>query len=165
MVDPEREDLRHEKIAPLVERKLAKATRKFKERCDELEEANQEERHRIRIRAKNLRYSGEFFETLVAPKAARKRFRAFITALKDLQTILGKENDLRMTRRFLASLAQEIGEGRAADADKATLAAIESLAGSIEGLSEAEFQRRAGKARRALAEIKSFWSEISDEPE
>ncbi len=163
MADPEREGLRREEIASLVERKLAKATRKFKERCDKIEEADQEERHHIRIRAKNLRYSGEFFETLVASKAARKRFRSFVSALKDLQTILGKENDVRMTRRFLASLAQEISEGSVADAGK--LAAIESLAGSIEGLSEAEFQRKAGKARRAFAEVKPFWSDISHELE
>jgi triphosphatase len=163
MVDPEREGLRREKIASFVERKLAKATRKFKERLDELEEANQEERHHIRIRAKNLRYSGEFFETLIAPKVARKRFRAFIAALKDLQTLLGKENDVRMTRSFLASLAQEICDGRALGADKTTLAAVESLAGSIKGLSEAEFQKKAWKARRPFAEVKPFWSEISHE--
>jgi triphosphatase len=164
MRDPKREDLRREKIVPFVERKLAKATRKFKERCEELGNADQEERHRIRIRAKNLRYSGEFFETLIATKAAHKRFRAFIAALKDLQTLLGKENDVRMTRRFLASLAQEIGGDRAPDADKAVLAAVESLARSIKGLSEAEFQRRAVKARRAFADVKPFWSEISHEP-
>ncbi len=166
-IDPEREGRRQEPIASFVARKLVKITEKFKERCDELEEASQEERHRIRIRAKNLRYSAEFFETLVAPKAARgkparpktarKRFQAFIAVLKDLQTILGKENDVRMARRFLASLAQEISEGRLADAGMATLAAVESIAGSIESLSESEFRKKAGKARRALAEVKPFW--------
>lgn len=164
MLDPKREDLRREKIVPFVERKLAKATRKFNERCEELGKADQEERHRIRIRAKNLRYSGEFFETLIASKVARKRFRAFIAALKDLQTLLGKENDVRMTWRFLASLAQEIGEDHTPAGDKAMLAAVESLASSIKGLSEAEFQRKAEKARRAFADVKPFWSEISREP-
>jgi triphosphatase len=170
-VDPERGALRREKIESFLERKLTRAARKFKAHCDELEDADQDERHHIRIRAKNLRYSAEFFETLVAPKAAgdravhletaRKRFRAFIAALKDLQTILGKENDVRMARRFLASLRQEVSEGHPLDADGATLAAAESLAGSIKGLSEAEFQKKAGKARRALAEVKPFWSEVA----
>jgi triphosphatase len=162
--DPKREELRREKILSFAERKLAKATRKFKERCEKLGDADQEERHRIRIRAKNLRYSGEFFEALIAPKAAHKRFRAFIAALKDLQTLLGKENDVRMTRRFLASLGQEIGEGRAPDGDKTTLTAVESLAYSVKGLSEAEFRRKAEKAQKAFAEVKPFWSEISREP-
>ena len=44
------------------------------------------------------------------------------------------------------------------------LAAVESLASSIKGLSEAEFQRKAEKARRAFADVKPFWSEISREP-
>lgn len=162
LVDPAREGVRQEKIASLVARKLAKATHKFKDRCDKIGEADQEERHHIRIRAKNLRYSAEFFGTLVTPKAARKQFHAFIGALKDLQTILGKENDIRMARRFLASLEREIGAGDAAAAGRR--AAIQSLARSIEGLPEAEFKRKAEKALRAFADVKPFWSEISDAP-
>jgi triphosphatase len=173
-LDPEREKARREEIATLAARKLAQLTRKFKNRCDALEEADQEGRHHIRIRAKNLRYSGEFFEALVAPKSprhkaahqneGRMRFRAFVAALKDLQTILGKENDVRMARGFLASLADEIGEGRVADVDKVAPATIDSLAVSIKGLSEAEFQRKAGKARRIFGKLRPFWSEICSVP-
>jgi triphosphatase len=161
--DSERAEQRGENIACFAERKLAKAARKFKAHCVEIEEADQEQRHRIRIRAKNLRYSVEFFETLVAPKArlgkptraktAYRRFRTFIAALKDLQTILGKQNDVRTARRFLASLAKEIG------ADAVTLATIESVAASIEA-SETEFRHKARKAQRGLAEIKPFWREF-----
>jgi triphosphatase len=164
--DPEGEAVRREKIGTFVERKLAKASRKFKERYDKLEEADQEERHRIRIRAKNLRYSAEFFETLVVPKAthdkkaAYRRFRAFISALKDLQTVLGRENDVRMARRFLTSLTQEIERGLVADMGTAALATIQSVAARIEGLPEAEFQKKAERARHALGKAKPFWSEI-----
>lgn len=160
--DAERKNRRREDVGIFVERKLATATRRFKERCRDLEDADHEERHKIRIRAKNLRYSSEFFESLVAPKAhpkSHKRFRSFIASLKDLQSILGKENDVRMARRFLASLMQEIGEERLSDAGLPGLA-IESLADNIKGLPEAEFQKKAGKARRALADIKPFWDEL-----
>jgi triphosphatase len=159
--NPERKSERREKIPRFAERKLAKAARKFKERCLHLDEATQEQRHHIRIRAKNLRYSGEFFETLVeAPrgksarrKPARKRFHAFVAALKDLQSVLGKQNDVRMAQRFLGSLAQEIG------ANTIELAAIEVLAARIDA-SETEFQRKAKKACRALVQVKPFWTEL-----
>jgi triphosphatase len=168
---PERESRRHEPIGLFVERKLAKATLKFKERCAELEEANQEKRHHIRIRAKNLRYGTEFFETLVASKTTpsnathhkteRKRFHAFIGALKELQTILGDANDAAMAHRFLHSLKQNISEDRMAKPSKATIAAIHSIADSVKGLSEPEFLKKAAKARRALAEIKPFWGKLA----
>ncbi|MGH6817769.1 MAG: CHAD domain-containing protein [Methylovirgula sp.] len=161
-LDPKRKIRRREKIVRFAKRKLAKAAHKFKERCTQLEEANQEQRHHIRIRAKNLRYSSEFFEALVkAPggkrahrKTAQKRFRVFIAALKDLQTVLGKQNDVRTAQRFLACLRQEVGTDRAAE-----LAAIETLAASVDA-SETEFLRKAGKARRALAKVKPFWSKL-----
>jgi CHAD domain-containing protein len=161
-LDPEREIQRREKIVRFAERKLAKASHKFEARCANLEESDLERRHQIRIRAKNLRYSSEFFEALVETprgkparrKTARKRFQAFVDALKDLQAVLGKQNDVRMAQRFLRSLAEEIGADRAAE-----LAAIEALVADIDP-SETEFQRKAGKARRALAEVKPFWSEL-----
>lgn len=156
-LDPAREGLRREKIPRFAERKLAKASRRFEERCAHLEEANQEQRHQIRIRAKNLRYSSEFFEALVETphrKTVRKRFRGFIAALKDLQTVLGKQNDVRMAQRFLASLTRETEADQGAEP-----AAIDALVASINA-SETEFQRKAKKARRALAEVKPFWSEL-----
>ncbi|HLH12514.1 MAG TPA: CHAD domain-containing protein, partial [Methylovirgula sp.] len=158
--DPARDLSRKEKIVAFVERKLTNATEKFKSRCAALDHADEEERHKIRIRAKNLRYSAEFFEGLVKSGKHRnaRRFHAFVGALKDLQTILGRENDAHMGRRFLASLAQEMGQDR--KAKKAPLIAIAALSGRIEGLSEPEYRRKIGKARRAFAEIKPFWDKI-----
>jgi triphosphatase len=159
-----REKQRQENIACFAKRKLAKATHKFKACCEEIEEADHERRHRIRIRAKNLRYSSEFFETLVAPEAlpgkpahaktAHKRFEAFIAALKDWQAILGKQNDVLMARHFLASLAKEAGK------DAVARPAIDAVAASIE-VSETKFRRKARKAQHALAEIEPFWKEFS----
>ena len=71
---------------------------------------------------------------------------------------------MRMARGFLASLADEIGNGRVADVGKVAPATIDALAASIKGLSEAEFQRKAGKARRIFGKLKPFWSEICSEP-
>jgi triphosphatase len=160
-----REEWRRENIVVFAQRKLAKAARKFKSHCEEIGKANQEQRHRIRIRAKNLRYSAEFFETLVLPggrlansahaRAAHKRFTAFIGVLKDLQTILGKQNDVRMAQHFLASLAEETNAGRI------TSAAAKILAAGM-GTSEADLQSKARKAGRALEEIKPFWSKLSE---
>lgn len=164
-LNSERQARQREPIAAFIERRLAKAARKFRERCEELQDAPPDERHKTRIRAKNLRYSAEFLEILVAsksakgPKTGRKRFHAFVGALKDLQTILGKENDARMARRFAFSLKREIGESHTPKADNPLLAALETAAG--ECLPEAEFRKRIGKACRAFAAVKPFWSDMA----
>jgi CHAD domain-containing protein len=54
-------------------------------------------RHAVRIRVKRLRYSCEFF----APAFAAKRASAYLAALKDLQDILGKLNDIAVGRSLM----------------------------------------------------------------
>src|SRR5579863_2810744 len=60
------------------------------------------ERHRLRLRAKALRYAAECFADLF-PKHNRRRDR-FIDALERLQDALGKLNDRATTRRLLRRL-------------------------------------------------------------
>lgn len=172
--DCRREGLRREPLESFAARKLFKITAKFKERCDTIESATPQERHRIRLRGKNLRYSAEFFETLFAPmkvrdthahhKTARKRFQAFVAVLKDLQNSLGKESDAHMARRFLASQAQEVREASHADAGGAMLSALELIAQRVESLSEPDICKAARKARRSLAEVKPFWRQHVETP-
>jgi inorganic triphosphatase YgiF len=68
-----------------------------------------EERHRVRIAAKRVRYAAEFFSSLYPERKVDKFLRRF-TALQD---VLGALNDLAMARALASSLT---GRGRAPDA-------------------------------------------------
>ncbi|HXH04276.1 MAG TPA: CHAD domain-containing protein [Candidatus Competibacteraceae bacterium] len=78
-------------------RRLRRRVRRLGERFDSLDGA---QRHRLRIRIKQLRYATEFFADLYL--AARSD--AFRQALSTLQDHLGAMNDALMTRRLLDEL-------------------------------------------------------------
>lgn len=59
-----------------------------------------EERHAIRIAAKKLRYTAEFFSSLYP----RKRTRRYITALAQLQDLLGSMNDAATTVTLMQAI-------------------------------------------------------------
>jgi CHAD domain-containing protein len=140
---------------------LSKATRNLLERGDQIETDSEEQRHKTRIAAKNLRYGAEFFEPLASHKTARKRFKIFIEALKEIQEILGIHNDQIVASRFFATLAQESRtgdpEGRAAGVNSAL-----TLAESATIMPQEEFLRKAQRAFRSLADARPFWTKIPD---
>jgi inorganic triphosphatase YgiF len=51
-------------------------------------------RHKLRIRAKRMRYASDFFGQLYTDDDAAKKHRRFNAALKPLQTALGRLNDI-----------------------------------------------------------------------
>ncbi|UVK48558.1 inorganic triphosphatase (plasmid) [Mesorhizobium sp. AR07] len=67
-------------------------------------DADDETRHKVRIAAKKLRYAAEFFEPLYQSKAEAKRHRRFIMVMEDLQDQLGGLNDLATAPDMLAGL-------------------------------------------------------------
>jgi inorganic triphosphatase YgiF len=103
-------------------------------------------RHKLRIRAKRLRYAVEFFEPLFPGR--RATHRAFLARLKSLQDQLGALNDLAMSReRLLPALA-------AAPPD------VAFAAGRIVGrreCGEAKLLRRADRDFQAFGDCRPFW--------
>lgn len=73
--------------------RLCKVVRRRGRRFGQLDSAG---RHKLRIRAKRLRYAVEFFDPLF-PDASKSRHK-FLQALKDLQDCLGALNDLSVAR-------------------------------------------------------------------
>jgi inorganic triphosphatase YgiF len=69
-----------------------------------LEGASIEERHRLRIRAKRLRYASEFFRSL----HPGKRTRRYLGRLSALQDVLGELNDVATADRILAELLSRV---------------------------------------------------------
>jgi CHAD domain-containing protein len=164
-VDPKS---RQRQIMPIVKymrREFATLNHKFVLRCCELSTATQEERHRTRIRAKNLRYDAEFLETLARGKTAMKRLRVFIQTLKTLQTVLGNWNDIVMAHRFFIAFGAE-AKGKAKMVTKtkrrSSLAfAAEALSQRIGSMSETEFREKSSKACQALVKGKPFWTKLA----
>jgi len=62
-----------------------------------LDELDPPTRHKLRIKAKKLRYAAEFFGGAFGHKAERRR-RAYLAALKALQETLGQLNDISVAR-------------------------------------------------------------------
>jgi triphosphatase len=81
-----------------------------------LEQADAAQRHRLRIAAKKLRYTVEFFRPLFERKAARR----YASALAGIQDALGRMNDCATARRLL----ETVPGGRNAGADAAARAML-----------------------------------------
>jgi inorganic triphosphatase YgiF len=104
-----------------------------------------EERHRVRIAAKKLRYAAEFFSSLYPAK----RVTRYVEALEDLQDILGALNDAAVVDRLLAEVAG--GGGRA------TAPGVDGL---VRGWVAAVAQHELARFRHAwsaFADAKLFW--------
>jgi inorganic triphosphatase YgiF len=82
---------------------IGRRDRRVRKRGRDVPEAPPEERHRVRISAKKLRYAAEFF----APLYPAKRVARYVEALEVLQDILGALNDAAVVDRLLA----EVGAG------------------------------------------------------
>jgi inorganic triphosphatase YgiF len=126
--------------AALLLKRLRKAQRK---RGRDLQELSPKQRHELRIRAKTLRYTIEFFASLFPGERNKERRATGLKALKDMQDALGALNDLAAREKMAA-------EKRDLDPDAARLLGIG--AHKADGLikdAEAAYAR--------LAEVKSFW--------
>lgn len=94
-------------------------------------------RHRLRIKAKKLRYAAEFFQPLYGGRKAVRRSKIFLDRLESLQTLLGALND----RAAGARLRMELGlaDGRLRHGHRKSLLS------------------KAGHAFDALIGAKRFW--------
>lgn len=83
---------------------LDKLWKKVAKGGNDLIDADDEARHQLRIAAKKLRYSAEFFKPLYNSNSEDKRYRRFITAMSGLQDQLGCLNDLATAPDTLSAL-------------------------------------------------------------
>jgi len=85
----------------IAERALEKRLAKAKKLGRRIEALEPEDRHRLRIALKKLRYTAEFF----APLYPKSESASFLKRLSELQDIFGALNDVAVARATLASLA------------------------------------------------------------
>lgn len=88
-------------IHRFADRLLARGHKKALKRGAHFARMDWEERHRLRIALKKLRYSAEFFRSLYD----RTRTRRYVKRLTRLQDVLGRVNDVATARSLLDGLA------------------------------------------------------------
>jgi CHAD domain-containing protein len=88
------------KAGALAETILDKAHRKLKKRGQGVELMNADERHKLRIQVKKVRYASEFFASLFP----RKKADRYLEALRSLQDELGRMHDLEVARDLISTL-------------------------------------------------------------
>jgi len=141
-------DAREEKASEFARRALKRLHRrvgKLGERIDHLEDA---ELHELRIRAKKLRYAGEFFRGLFPPKMAR----TYLEALEGIQDRLGSLNDGVTVKHLLGEL-----EKRYRGMDPAVLARASGIISGWGAARVAEDLKRLPTAWATFAETMPFW--------
>ncbi len=141
--------LRDEPARVFAARELDRRRRQVKKRGRRLDELEPEERHRVRIAAKKLRYGAEFFAALYPGKKAGKRHASFGKALSNLQDELGALNDIATGHEIVRDLADvPIGAS--------TLFAAGMTAADIEARSR-KLLEAAAEAHEDLVDTKPFW--------
>jgi inorganic triphosphatase YgiF len=91
-----------EPLGEFARRAIAKRHRRLAKRVAALLPGRPETLHAVRIAAKKLRYTMEFFAALFAKRAVK----AYLQPLMDLQTILGDVNDAATAERLLDAAAE-----------------------------------------------------------
>ena len=119
-------------LAGLAAHQLERWWRRVRRHGARLGKVGAEDRHRLRLDVKKLRYAAEFLAGLAAGKAQRARRDRFIAALKELQERLGDLNDATAAEAMTAKLAPGLHGSaerirREAEAGDAVAAAEEAL--------------------------------------
>jgi triphosphatase len=86
-------------------RRFHKLARRFEKSGRHLDTFDVPRLHTLRILAKKLRYSAEFFASLYG----KKKTSTFLAALSEVQEVLGQINDVAVTHRLLDGLAKDGG--------------------------------------------------------
>lgn len=124
---------------------LSRRQRKLRRVADQLADLSADERHRLRIQVKKLRYAATFFAALFPDKSAAKYQAVFARGLERLQDSLGELHDMAVAKAARDKLF--------ADLDVITAA---RLAGQLDSLlaADAHSQRKLlRQSEKALAKV------------
>jgi triphosphatase len=98
--------LRERPVTAFVRDELRRRARKIAKRVRRLKALDPHCRHKLRIAVKKARYACEFFDVPIVRDVGKKRARKFDRSLKDLQSGLGKLNDMAVHARLASELAR-----------------------------------------------------------
>ena len=123
---------------------LAKRRKQVRKQGKHLREVSAQKRHKLRIRAKKLRYMTEFFAGVFPDDTNTKRREAALRSLKQLQDALGDLNDIAVRKKALDSKRDSLSAHAAAMLD-----AEEKKTDKLLGQAQA--------AHAHFSAVKAFW--------
>lgn len=103
LAEHESEAVLSEPLGPCAARLLERNQAKILKRGKRQHDGDVQRRHRLRIAAKRVRYTAEFFSSLYSVR----RMTAFIAGLSALQEVLGRLNDIAVADGLLGSLVKK----------------------------------------------------------
>lgn len=112
-------------LADLALRQLDRQWRRVKRHGTRIGKAGADDRHRLRLDVKKLRYSAEFLAGLSAKRPKLARRERFVLALKALQESLGDLNDAEEAQAIAGNARGDKARVRRQDAADAAIAASE----------------------------------------
>jgi inorganic triphosphatase YgiF len=127
-------------------RKLRKRHGSLSKNFRGLENLTEDQRHRIRIKAKKLRYACEFFASL---SEHPKRLERYLAGVAGVQEALGELNDAVTTRRLAIDLVRS-------DAPDSATSFAGAIVASRSHANEAQLEA-AEHAMSCFARLKTFW--------
>lgn len=133
-------------LVDLARELLGKRHRKLVKSAHGLDDPRPEELHALRIEAKKLRYTSEFFVRLFPGKAAR----SYVHALAQIQDILGTINDAETSRGLVLRLC---GSGQTPDMHAIGL--FNGWTAAQAATARGQFER----AWQAFLEVKRYWKD------
>jgi CHAD domain-containing protein len=151
--DPKLAALRCRSVRALAAEEFSRRRGAIVKKGRDLAHLTPAERHRLRIKAKRLRYACGFFESLYSGKPEKAR-KAFSDAARALQDRLGVLTDIAFSRDLALRVAGLAGEATAVDPAQAF------AAGALVGQAAAPTQKRLKTAAKALGALKAaeaFW--------
>jgi triphosphatase len=147
--------LRQRPIVETARDELNRRYKKIRKHGKRLRRLSPQQRHKLRILTKTLRYAAEFFTDVFPGRRADKRRETFVAALEKLQDVLGDLNDITVHEDLSAWLARDAnGTSRKLRRRKAF------AAGRLSGFEEARTAsvlREAERDYRVFARAKPFW--------
>lgn len=135
----------HGPVAQFAREVLERQRRRLRKRGRGFARLSPQERHRLRIAAKRLRYAGEFFSALFPGKEARSHLKS----LAALQDVLGALNDAAVTEHLVREAMAGAGGAEAA-----------AGAAFIEGWVAADAAHKAAHSKEAWKKFlvrEAFW--------
>ncbi len=110
--DPALKIVRECKVTEHAAEILVRWHRRFRKRGKKFSDLSPQQRHSLRMRAKDLRYVIEFFASLFPGKKHAKRREATLAALEKLQDTLGALNDLTARKEIMPNEINQSAHAR-----------------------------------------------------
>ena len=136
--------LGQEPIGAYAVAKLSRLRRSVLRKGKDLQTLSVADRHKLRIRAKRLRYGSEFFGATFPKKAQAKRLKKSLSALEMLQDSLGTLNDIANRQSVFDLGGEEYGS-------------VALPMPKVDDSEEKTLMKKAKRAYARFADTRAFW--------